>query len=259
MKGDEWTVYACRLLKHRKSSTRQEDVESGKRRKTNIREAQLCPVKIRITKVSSSETVCIEPFGLNPAIHTHSIDDCDMFKKSQALRDLITEEASKSYWPPDITTSVKELAKTILGEGSGVDYLKTKDVANIQQVICGPINTHLIGSDNLETNTIEAIKILLKDQYQVQEIYSSTLVSSASTSSITLPKQGFVFATANQLDKLTRHGWLTLINSTHKTNKWDWRLFTLYVRDAIGCWCVGGHFFVDGEDSNILAKALKII
>ena len=130
MKGDEWTVYACHLLKHCKSSTRQEDVESGKRRKTNIREAQLCPVKIQITKVSSSETVRIEPFGLNPAIHTHSIDDCDMFKKSQALRDLITEEASKSYQPPDITISVKELAKTTLGERSGVDYLKTKDVAS---------------------------------------------------------------------------------------------------------------------------------
>ena len=207
----------------------------------------------------------IEAFGPNPAIHTHPIDDCDMYKKSQAVRNLITDEASKSYRPQDIAISVRELAEEALGEGSGAAYLRTKDVANIQQVIRGPMTTHLIGSNDLGNDIAEAIKLLLEEGYQVQEIFStstssaSASSSSASTISMTLSKQGFVFVTMDQLNKLSRHGWLTLIDSTHKTNKWDWRLFTLYVRDNIGCWCVGGHFFVDGEDSIILTKALRII
>ena len=53
-KGDEWIVYACRFLKHRRSSTRQDGVEVEKRRKTKVRDSQLCFAKIRITKISAS-------------------------------------------------------------------------------------------------------------------------------------------------------------------------------------------------------------
>jgi len=70
---------------------------------------------------------------------------------------------------------------------------------------------------------------------------------------------GIVFAHPLQLVKLERHGWLALIDSTHKTNKYDCRLFTLYIRDTYGCWDVGAHFFVSKEDSDTVADALKII
>ncbi|RHZ57016.1 hypothetical protein Glove_395g59 [Diversispora epigaea] len=62
-----------------------------------------------------------------------------------------------------------------------------------------------------------------------------------------------------QLKKLHQYGWLTLIDSTHKTNKHDWRLFTLYIRDSYNCWDIGVHFFVSNEDSDTIAEALKII
>src|SRR6185369_16891224 len=62
-----------------------------------------------------------------------------------------------------------------------------------------------------------------------------------------------------QLEKLRCHGWLTLMDSTHKTNKHDWRLFTLYVRNGYGCWNVGAHFFVSDENSETIAEALRII
>ncbi|CAG8709186.1 12873_t:CDS:2, partial [Cetraspora pellucida] len=63
----------------------------------------------------------------------------------------------------------------------------------------------------------------------------------------------------NQLEKLQRFGWLTLLDSTHKTNRHDWCLFSLYIRDSHGCWNVGAHFFVSKEDSSTVAEALKII
>src|SRR5438132_1583096 len=71
--------------------------------------------------------------------------------------------------------------------------------------------------------------------------------------------EGIVFIHPTQLEKLQRHGWLTLIDSTHKTNKHGWRLFTLYICDGYGCWNIGAHFFVSKEDSDTIAEALKII
>ena len=71
--------------------------------------------------------------------------------------------------------------------------------------------------------------------------------------------KGVVFAHPEQLKKLERHGWLTLMDSTHKTNRYDWCLFTLYVRDTYGCWNVGAHFFVSNEDADTVAQALTII
>ena len=71
--------------------------------------------------------------------------------------------------------------------------------------------------------------------------------------------KGIVFAKPEQIKKLQRHGWLTLIDSTHKTNRYDWRLFTLYIHDTYGCWNIGAHFFVSSEDSDTVAEALKII
>ena len=46
------------------------------------------------------------------------------------------------------------------------------------------------------------------------------------------------------------------MDSTHKTNKHDWRLFTLYIRDRYECWNVGVHFFVSNENSETIAQAL---
>lgn len=50
-----------------------------------------------------------------------------------------------------------------------------------------------------------------------------------------------------------------MIDSTHKTNRYDYRLFTLYIRNKYGCWVIGAHFFVSNEDSNTVEEALKIV
>ncbi|CAB4399408.1 unnamed protein product [Rhizophagus irregularis] len=63
----------------------------------------------------------------------------------------------------------------------------------------------------------------------------------------------------DHIKNLEQHGWLTLIDSTHKTNKYDCRLFTLYIRNYYGCWDVGAHFFVSNENSDTVAEGLKII
>ncbi|RHZ62902.1 hypothetical protein Glove_334g80 [Diversispora epigaea] len=71
--------------------------------------------------------------------------------------------------------------------------------------------------------------------------------------------QGFVFIHPNHIENLEKFGWLILIDSTHKTNQYDYRLFTLYICNGYGCWDVGAHFFVSNEDSDTISEALKIV
>jgi len=106
----------------------------------------------------------------------------------------------------------------------------------------------LVGNSNLKLDISESVSYLTEQGYLV-ETYR---VSQRST-------KGIVFAHPEQLKKLERHRWLTLIDSTHKTNRYDWRLFTLYVRDTYGCWNVGAHFFASNEDADTVAEALMII
>lgn len=49
------------------------------------------------------------------------------------------------------------------------------------------------------------------------------------------------------------------MDSTHKTNKHGWKLYTVLIRNAFGFWLPGGHFFVSGEEQKIVAKGLKIL
>src|SRR5438045_2469488 len=113
------------------------------------------------------------------------------------------------------------------------------------------MESHLIGDSNLTSDISQSISYLIEKGYHA-ESYSIFSASHKST-------KGIVFAHPEQLKKLQRYGWLTLIDSTHKTNKYDWRLFTLYVRDSYGCWDVGVHLFVSREDGDMVAEAIKIV
>ena len=189
----------------------------------------------------------IERYSNSPD-HTHDLRENDRVKRSQAVRTLVEKEAVKNYTPPAITAAVKEYATTELGLGLSVCDLRRKEVANIKYKIRGPMEAHLIGNRDLKKDMVEAISYLTNQGYQVESYY----ISQRST-------KGFVFAHPEQLKKLLHHGWLTLIDSTHKTNRYDWRLFTLYIRDSYGCWDAGAHFLVSNEDSDTIAKALKIV
>jgi hypothetical protein len=97
-------------------------------------------------------------------------------------------------------------------------------------------------------NIQEAISFLEKQEYLVN-YYEIPHLSTF----------GFVFVHPNHIKNPKQYGWLTLIDSTHKTNRYDYRLFTLYVHNYYGCWDVGAHFFVSNENSDTVAEGLKTI
>ncbi|RUS12482.1 hypothetical protein BC937DRAFT_87775, partial [Endogone sp. FLAS-F59071] len=49
------------------------------------------------------------------------------------------------------------------------------------------------------------------------------------------------------------------MDSTHKTNKHSWKLYTLMGRNSFGSWLPGGHFFISNEEQHIIASGLQII
>ena len=117
------------------------------------------------------------------------------------------------------------------------------------------MEAHLLCNSDLKSDISKSTSFLIEKGYRVENYHVSHHHSTKSTKYT----KGIVFAHPIQLEKLQRHGWLTLIDSTHKTNKYDWRLFTLYIRDTCGSWNIGAHFFVSSEDCDTVSEALKII
>lgn len=246
--GDIRKTFVCRFMKHRESSARQkENIPGEKRRITKIRQPGLCLAKINVFWVASSNIVRIERYKDSPD-HTHTLLEVDRIKRPRAIRRLVETEAVKNYSPPAITSAVKEYATLKLGLGECVRELNRKEVTNIKYKIRGPMESHLVGNSVLKSDILDSVSYLTEQGYFVESYH----VPQRST-------KGIVFAHPYQLNKLERHGWLTLIDSTHKTNRYDWRLFTLYVRDTYGCWNVGAHFFVSTEDADTVTEALRII
>lgn len=70
---------------------------------------------------------------------------------------------------------------------------------------------------------------------------------------------GVVFASADQLEVLSRRGYLTLMDATHCTNWLDWLLYTIMVRDECGSWIPVGHFLTEKSDGDIVCEALKTL
>jgi hypothetical protein len=185
---------------------------------------------IKVSWIVSSKVVQVERYKSSPN-HTHSLLEVDRIKRPKVIRNLVEIEATKNYSPPAITSAVKEYATLKLDLGECMRELKHQKVTNIKYKVRGPAETQLVGNKDLKLDISEAVSYLTEQGYLVENYHVSQRFT-----------KGIVFAHPMQLQKLERHGWLTLIDSTHKTNWYDWRLFTLYVHDTYRCWNIGAHF-----------------
>ncbi|CAB4484293.1 unnamed protein product [Rhizophagus irregularis] len=175
--------------------------------------------------IASSNVVQVERHKNSPN-YTHSLSEIDRLKRPKAIRSLVEIEAAKNYSAPTITSAVKEYATLELGLDEPARELKRKEVANIKYKVRGPAETYLIGNPNLKLDISDSISYLTEQGYHIEKYCISQR---------------------------------SIRDSTHKTNRYDWRLFTLYVRITYGCWNVDAHFFVSSEDADTVTEALIII
>ncbi|RGB34727.1 hypothetical protein C1646_760162 [Rhizophagus diaphanus] len=174
--------------------------------------------------------------------------EVDRIKWPKAIRALVEIEVGKNYSPLAITSAIKEYATSKLGLGKYARELKRKEMSNIKYKVREPTESDLLGNSDLKLDISESVSYLTEQGYLVK----TYRISQWST-------KGIIFVHPEQLKKFERHRWLMLIDLTHKTNQYDWRLFTLYVCDIYGCWNVDAHFFASNENADTVAEALIII
>ncbi|KAF9282796.1 hypothetical protein BGZ74_002081, partial [Mortierella antarctica] len=229
----------------------------NKRRRTNTTIPVACTASIKVIHIKSTSTVLIEQYKDSPN-HTHSIEDSDKYKTPLIIKHMIKQEACKPYQPPDIITTIKEIAEKA-GLGDLAFHLEHQEVANIQKKTCTSEKTYLIGARNLGEDMQDAVKYLQSKDYLCETFSVARTPSINQASSSNTQTQGLVFAHPWQLVKLAKHGWLTLMDLTHNTNKHLWKLFTLYVWDSYNCWAVGAHFLISNEDIEGVTEGLRTI
>jgi hypothetical protein len=236
-----WTkTYDCRFKKRHASSSKKADIPAEKRRKTSQRDASLCEAQITVTL--RGEVVTIRKTRLDGPDHTHDLVASDVRKAPTAIISFVEQEAHKGYRAPAIKDAANDRFKD---KASGVEYLPLKTVINAQRKVRGGLNAPFIGANDLEVDLKDSFEWLKSKGYQVEGFEKSDY-------------RGFAFATEESLKALRKSGHLAIMDSTHKSNKHSWKLYTLLVRDSFGSWLLGGHFFVSAEEQDIVAMGFDL-
>ncbi|CAB4397821.1 unnamed protein product [Rhizophagus irregularis] len=200
---------------------------------------------IKVLWIASLEKVQVERYN-NSSNHTYSLLEIDRIKRPKVIRDLVEVEAAKNYSPPAITSAVKEYTTLELNLGECARELKRKEVTNIKYKVRGPMETHLIGNLNLKLDISESISYLKEQGYFVKNYR----ILQRST-------KGFVFVHPEQLKKLECHRWLTLMDSTHKTNRSEDADTVSQALTIIRNMCRWSPHYILSDHSNIEANGIK--
>jgi len=128
----------------------------------------------------------------------------------------------------------------------GIRFLQLKQVLNIQRKIHRGLNVLFIANDNVSKDLHTTLDWLTLNGYQTECFGNAEY-------------QEFVFTKDTNLQILRESGVLIIMDSTYKTSKHGWKLYTLLLRNTFDSWLPGGHFFVSGEEHDIVAKGIQIL
>lgn len=279
--------YSCRLATkyNPKPKDTSNDTPDTKRRKRTSRVPCECQAAIKVTHVTATGITTVERNHHDtPAVHTHSLADVDKIRRPAAIKALIGKETLKSNSPLETIASIRQLAEES-GLGEVAAFVTRTELVNTRRKQRQTELKPLVGDVHVDGEIRAAAELLVAKGYQwlsfrgtvasvltdvipLININNVDLGSSSGSSNnnnnntnsrIADPTQGLVFARPQQLAKMSTHGWLTLIGSMEETNNHGWRLFTLFVRDHLGCWDSGAHFFVSDTNSSTIAQALRLV
>ena len=127
----------------------------------------MCYTKIKVQCYAFEKKVRIEWFKDLPD-YSHSLKESEKLKRSNAIRDLIIQKASKNYRPPEILNAVKEYATDNLNLGESVKELRQMEVMNIKYKVCRSLDAHFIGNPKWGSDIQNAISFLKEQEYLVE-------------------------------------------------------------------------------------------
>lgn len=156
-----WTkTYDCRFRKRRDSSTKNSEGAVKKRRKTSHRETKLCEAQITITLQKG--TVTIRKTHTDGPDHTHDLKACDLLKAPSAVVNFVEDEVKKGYRAPAVKDATIEEFKD---KQLGIEYIRLKNVLNIQHKIRGGLDAPFIGDIELEKDLKESMEWIQLNGY----------------------------------------------------------------------------------------------
>ncbi|KAN0083307.1 hypothetical protein V8E54_002395 [Elaphomyces granulatus] len=109
---------------------------------------------------------------------------------------------------------------------------------------------HVAGNVPAENQAREALKWLGERQEERYSAYLETMYQGSTSPAL-------VFARKRTTKTLREHGLLTLMDSTHNTNRGKWSLYTLLVRDEHSSWIPCAHFFTKLLEAGIIVECLE--
>ncbi|CAG8514868.1 3461_t:CDS:2 [Gigaspora margarita] len=134
-----------------------EGIPLEKCRKTKTCSPNLCSAKIQVLRFVSAQKVQIGRYN-NSSNHTHTLEESEVLKHSNAVQKLVKEEAVKNYPPPTIVSAIKDYATRKLDLGTSVKGLKRKEVLNIKQKVNKvQKNNSFGGNTNIDSNIAKCI------------------------------------------------------------------------------------------------------
>jgi hypothetical protein len=186
------------------------------------------------------------------------LDESDANKRNSFLRQLVGAEVANGYPPAavigSLTGSGRADARARLAAAGGA-YLTRQDVINAGL-------TWRVANPNRLWAAADAKNDVSLQGFDALETLASLgwLASQISATSLDhVDGRGIIFADPARLPTLEAHGHLSLIDSTHKTNQLEWKLFTIMARDQYTCWHPIAHGLLSHEFGELIAELLLAI
>ena len=228
----------------------------GSRASTTKRSIQSCNVSFIIREYVNH--VEFHMTGTQPTIHAHSLDESDANKRNSLLRGLVQLDIAKGYAPAAVIGSIRGNGQSDVRArlaAAGGAYLTRQDAINSgASWRLANLNALFVSRDFKDMVSLQAKEAF--EKLDSLNWLSSPIQVISLDGNI---GHGIVFAEPHRLRHLTCSGHLTLMDSTHKTNQLEWRLFTLMVRNKHACWLPTAHALVSNEFGELIAEFLLVI
>ena len=197
-----------------------------KRRVAHFTPSVNCKAKIIIEHLADGSVQVVPNQALlDPCenIHClHDMNDSDRKKRASGLKSNAKVDIVRGYGPTDVRDVVQN---AFANAGVGAEYITRHDTNNL----CTATERRVAPAADVILDIIAGIKHL--EVLRKRQREAKTVIHNYDTQNIDC---GVLLYNQDGIDALKKWGGLVLMDSTHKTQKWKWRLFTLTVRDKYG-------------------------
>ncbi|TAQ84793.1 hypothetical protein B7494_g6880 [Chlorociboria aeruginascens] len=230
---------------------------SSQRASTTKRSIQSCDVSFVIHEFEN-HVEFYHVTGQSNCQHTHSLDESDANKRNSLIRTTIQQDIAKGYAPAAVIGAIRGNSRIDIRmrlNSIGGLYLTRQDAIN-SGASWRTANPNALFTSHDSKNVI---KIQVKEAFEKLDSLKWISLPIQARSLDGTIGHGIVFAQPERLGQLTRYGHLTLMDSTHKTNQLEWKLFTLMARNNHACWIPLAHGLLSNEFGELIAEFLLVL